>query len=406
MNILFVCKNLESANGICVISVAKELAKQHKIIIINSTKIKRKENNIEYVYLPDDCFSRLLKNKNNLVRQFGVICNKIWIVLMYSKWPFSRPLYYNRLVQKCKSIVKENRIDVIIPVYGPIETVLAAMEIKKKSGIVLIPYFLDSLLGGPIPRFMSKEQKESKALKVEKMIAESVDKIFMMLGAKKLYSNCEYANKIEFLDLPLLVKHSGERVNNYNNPKGEIIIVFVGNISKSIRNPEYILSILSKINIDYKCYIVGNSDCESLFEKYTKFDRRICKLSSVSYDEAQKYLREADFLLNIGNSLEYMVPSKIFEYFSYSKPIISTQKIENDPTISYLYKYKKVVILNEQDEEEKSVKLLESFLTSYDHDMDDDTIYQTFYLNTPQAFAEKLERVLKNENKKTTEKEF
>ncbi|MDY4515075.1 MAG: glycosyltransferase [Lachnospiraceae bacterium] len=394
---------MESANGICVLSVAKALSKDNSVYILNSSKKTNDEENLEYIYLPNDVFSRLSQNSNSFVKKIAMIGNRVWIVLMYSKWPFSRPLYYKRLKKMCASVVAEKGIDVIIPVYGPIETVLAAMEAKEEYNISLVPYFLDSLLGGPTPRFMSKEKKERKAIKFEKKIASKANKIFMMLGAKKLYSECEYRDKIDFLDLPLLIKHDENNSRICPDKETAKSIVYVGNISKSIRNPEFILSVLSKLKTKYECYFIGNSDCELIFEKYIRKDNRIHKLSAVSYSEAQKYLEKADYLLNIGNSLEYMVPSKIFEYFSYSKPIITTKKIDNDPAIEYMRKYNKAVVLDEQDKEERSVELLDHFLNFCEGDIKiDDSIYQTLYLNTPDAFVKNLERVIRNENKNRT----
>ena len=400
MNILFVCKNMESANGICVLSVAKALSKSNNVYILNSSQKATDEGRIEYIYLQNDFFSRLSKVTNIFLKKIAVIGNKIWIVFMYPKWPFSRPLYYKRLKGVCDSVVNEKKIDVVIPVYGPIETVLAAKKVAEKYNLLLIPYFLDSLLGGPTPRFMSKQKKERKAIKLEKEIVNKSNKIFMMLSAKKIYSECEYNKKIVFLDLPLLSKRNEYRSRNSLSGKNEKVIVFVGNISKSIRNPEFILSVLCSLKIKYECYFIGNSDCEALFEKYIRKDHRIHKLAAVSYSEAQKYLEKANYLLNIGNSLEYMVPSKIFEYFSYSKPIITTTKLDNDPAIEYIKKYNKAVVLDERVCTEKGVELLEHFLELSENEMKvDDSIYQTLYLNTPEAFVDNLERVIRDEDK-------
>ena len=53
-------------------------------------------------------------------------------------------------------------------------------------------------------------------------------------------------------------------------------------------------------------------------------------MGRVSHTVAIQYMSEADFLLNIGNSISSMVPSKIFEYISTGKPIISIYSNIND----------------------------------------------------------------------------
>ena len=48
---------------------------------------------------------------------------------------------------------------------------------------------------------------------------------------------------------------------------------------------------------------------------------------------------KADILLNISNTLDNQVPSKIFDYFSMGKPVLNLQKIENCPAEEYFAKY-------------------------------------------------------------------
>ena len=74
------------------------------------------------------------------------------------------------------------------------------------------------------------------------------------------------------------------------------------------------------------------------------------------------YLTEADFLLNIGNDMEYMLPSKIFEYMSYDKPILSSVKCEKDLSINYLKTYQKAHIFNEDDDKGTIVQGIKHFM--------------------------------------------
>ena len=50
------------------------------------------------------------------------------------------------------------------------------------------------------------------------------------------------------------------------------------------------------------------------------------------------FFLDASFLVNIGSINPNTVPGKIFEYFAYNKPILSTYSIVDEPSINYLKK--------------------------------------------------------------------
>lgn len=399
MNVLFVCKNWDGANGICVKSVAENVSLDHKVYVLCSANNQEKnENNIEYMNISNDILTIMSMSSNKIKSNIGKLLNKVSIVLQYSVWPFSKPFYYIRLKKKCEDIVVDKKIDVIIPVYGPIETIYAAIAAKKKNrNIIVLPYFLDALLGGPKPRLMSEKYKKIRAKKVEAKVAEYSTNIIMMKAAESCYDNSQYREKISFLDLPLLNRNEEICKEKELLPKNRINLVYVGNISRQIRNPEILLKILNKIkNSEINFYFIGNSDCDDIFEQFIKIDSRFHRIDSVPYITAKKYMQEADYLLNIGNSLEYMVPSKIFDYMSFYKPIISTTKINADPSEKYLKKYRKALIINERDDFLENANLVEKFidrkLNSFSED-EKEKMFSVMYMNTPTAFKDHMERV-------------
>ena len=56
---------------------------------------------------------------------------------------------------------------------------------------------------------------------------------------------------------------------------------------------------------------------------------------------------EADVLINIGSSVDTMVPSKIFEYMATGKPIISFFRHDTEPSIHYLGHYPLTLLIKE-----------------------------------------------------------
>jgi hypothetical protein len=105
--------------------------------------------------------------------------------------------------------------------------------------------------------------------------------------------------------------------------------------------------------------------------------------------ELTEKIAEADVLVNIGNLVSTMVPSKIFEYMSYGKPIISTFDIENEPSAEYLCNYPLSILLDgKSSPEENAAKLRKFMVYSVGKTVKLESLYEVFYHNTPDAFVE------------------
>ena len=101
---------------------------------------------------------------------------------------------------------------------------------------------------------------------------------------------------------------------------------------------------------------------------------------------------EADILLNIGNTIPGMVPSKIFEYMSTGKPIISTSCIQNDPVITYLEHYGNAHVINEKETIETEVSRLKEYLAGKNVQVHIQISQQSkLFNNTPDAYVFHLE---------------
>ena len=90
-----------------------------------------------------------------------------------------------------------------------------------------------------------------------------------------------------------------------------------------------------------------------------------------------------------------MTPSKIFEYISTGKPIISTAPIKEEPCIPYLTKYGNACIIYEDKNIDESVALITKFVSNA-HNVDPVELSDIFYLNQPQAFLQVIDKTLSN----------
>lgn len=92
-----------------------------------------------------------------------------------------------------------------------------------------------------------------------------------------------------------------------------------------------------------------------------------------------------------------MVPSKIFEYMTYAKPILSFSPMDNEPSLAYLKKYPKSCTLMEYNSVEKNVRLAWAFIKNINNvAISLDNIKSQFYKNTPNCFCDYINRLLGN----------
>lgn len=403
-NVLFIILEIESASGLCIINDAVELKKRgwNVDIITCGTKDYSKNNaGINFYYINPKLFI------HNQKRARGKYKKKFWEnmyrlqVLFYSLvWPLNAPIFVCRLKKMVDSIIKNNSYDAVVPVYTQIDALLAVYWIKKKnSSFKAIAYFIDSLSAGPKPRLLSKRGKLNRGLKWEKQLCSIMDGIVYMESSRshheKFSKDFDYYERTVFLDIPAFVRRfvRDKEIEKKNNEK--IIITYVGSMPLRIRNPEYAFRVLSSLQgVNVEIRVIGVSELEA--KSINTYGLEVYWLGRKPHAEIEQFFVQSDVLLNIGNNIPSMVPSKVFEYISYKKPIVSFSPIENEPSSEYLRKYGYSCIINENEEFDRNVHMVNDFLKDLPMvKYSDEELEELFYYNTPKAFAEYLEGVCK-----------
>lgn len=414
--ILFIVTDIESANGICVQNVAKKLIeKQWDVIILTQDGSETTDHGV-MKGLKWETVSRHWSNKQKSccgkaewkVKQFF---KRVQILLLSPAWPLYAPGLSFRMCKAALSIVKNNHVDAVVPVYNSIDALIAGCYVKKmRKELLLVPYYLDSLIGGQCPSFMTESKRFKKACNVEKKVMEYADFAIMMNSARRKYSMLsskpEYLKKIIFLDLPMLQMDEGDGGAGDVGAKlepGKLNFLFMGSMPRNIRSPLKLLQIFSEIqNANCRLYLVGMTDYESEIIDAIQKDHRIKYIGPVSHNDARQYMREANFLINLGNTLPYMVPSKIFEYMSMCKPIISVKAITDDPSDEYLKKYPYSLIIDSvQNAAFRIQEFMDYCSRKSKKEIQDEVERLTckngdLYRNTPDAFLMTLEKGMRN----------
>lgn len=416
--VLFLVYDLDSASGICVQKVASELYHRNmEVFILTKSSEIRQPYDAPYgakVYsvLSDtlDRWKEQLEGKDSgisrVMSKLVTLAIRARVVLCYPVWPLNSFSFSRRFAAAAKKIAQEKNIHAVIPVYNTIDALIAADALKKENvHIKNIPYLLDAFYGGQTPKLMSEKKKRKKALWWEKKLFHHADGVVMMRSAQNSYGQDGIApahlEKTVFLDIPMLCLDS--KIHEVKSTgQGNGVFLFAGSMPRNIREPKALLNIFQAVEEPgWQLHLAGNSDFEDMIADAARTDPRIHRLGRIPYAEAQRRMEQAQFLVNIGNTLSYMVPSKIFEYMSFNKPIISTYKISDDPCLPYLRLYGKACLLDEREDPRKNAAILREFVQKMEMDVrQGSSVFELaqpgmpLYENTPAAFADFLIKIM------------
>ena len=397
-------KPLPSANGICVDAIIQHLLSEGKKVyciaylkpgllreeIIDSVKIRRIREPL-YLYLYDKS-----KKEKSIVSSFVLreISKAIDVIKLFSKkktFPISSQRLVRSFYEMAESIIEENSIDTIIAVNMPIETIKAVALIKKKKHTIRsVAYLLDPINGGVHHKLLRQEETK-RTRDFENNYLRMMDVVICQKEHERHFRSQFNERELKafyFLGVPLLqnkIKNSSNQIKKTN-----YIAIYAGGIDRKTRNPEYIINVFKHVkNVTLHMYITNDPSCaiEAVGE-----NANIVIHGRISHDELEQRLEEADCFISIGNSQTMQAPSKLIEYMSYGKPIISTFRIENDTSREYMEKYPLGVMLDEHDLDfERQAKAIEGFLASHHDEVTYEMISSFFWQNTPRAFLDAVE---------------
>ena len=381
------------SRGYDVSCVINDYAGEKKEDVIDGAKVYRIKHRL-FDRVTQWCDRNVDKPYSEIIRKIAVVVNKVKFIVTSPTWPIISPMYCYRFYKKAKKLMKSEQFDAVISIYTPVDALLAGYFIKKKfPEVKYFPYFLDSLSGGYGPKQFSEERTIIRGLRIESKVFEQADKIVLMKSSEEhqMKYNYRFSNKFVFLDIPMLSEPEQVSCEKQNGPT--IKFLFVGSLASNVRNPETFISALEKIEDEsITCEFVGNVTCKDKFNNLkTLYGERLVFTDFINHDDLLEKIVQADVLINIGNLIPTMVPSKIFEYMSYGKPIISTYDINNEPSKKYLKKYPLALLLSGEASAEENAKKIQEFIKENARKtVPFKEIESTFQLNTPKAFTEKI----------------
>lgn len=313
--------------------------------IINDTEIHR---------LPPSRYSQLIEKHANKKALNAIIkiLRMSKLVWLLHDFPNHDPQQAKLIRKKAQELHSHKGFDLVIGVHKPYSNIAALLEFKRHNpDVACIAYYLDLTNSHLKPKLMPRSIYQWLCFKADMRVFTALDLALIAKKGEKIYTLGKYdivRQKIEYVDFPTLVIDD----KNYDNPQtsdnhgapNSISLVFAGTLDRKYRNPEYLLECLlaaSKNLGKMEFHIYGRGNCDDIINKYacaaTLLEIIIHGL--VSHETVVQALYTADFLVNISNTIEDAVPSKIFELFSTGKPVINVVSLENDQIRAYFEKY-------------------------------------------------------------------
>jgi len=268
-------------------------------------------------------------------------------------WPESNCWWFFPARAKALKLVAEIPFDAVISTSTPYTGHLVGKAVKKTY--LDVPWIVD--IGDPFsfgqPPWNNTGLYKDLNRRSEAKVLQLADSISVTVAScKKAYGELfpGIGDKITIIP-PLfsgaISSHDDKHVN-----KKIRRLVFTGSLYKEIRNPAYLLSVLSGVFMmspETEAHFYGRiNDCADLFEPYLRnYPKNVFVHGLVSREIAADAMEQADVLINIANRTRHQLPSKLVDYMASGKPILNMVSIENDNSLSFLQSYPNVVTFME-----------------------------------------------------------
>lgn len=364
------------------------------------------------ILVADDLYSDIQAENYNGITVYHLNCLQKISVRDYKRIFFRHPIVtiigmLRKTISKkrktivdpinCKSIERKlNKIcfekyDVIFTVMGTLDTVPACLKYKQNNpDIKLVVYQVDPCVSNEAYKPQTLEERQS----FESELYETADRIIttpiLLEESKQIYPQ-SIIDKMVAMEFPNVVPgYEDESVDGE-----KIRCLFTGLIYGDFRDPTYTFRLFDKLDEGTDFEIIGS--ITSPFDEEAKKHRVICH-GRKSLDETKDELRKAHILVNIGNRMTNQVPSKIFEYISYGKPIVNICKNRNCPSLSYLENYPYVLNLFEEEDcfEEQAEKLNAFIKETYNKRISAEEIERLYEKCTPKFCAKQMWETINN----------
>lgn len=352
-----------SPNGVIAENIARELVREFDVTVVTRrTRLSMPRDAMRdglRIVRIDDWHLIVHNALQARVQSAGKWIRAICLILLFSTrashwlcrvfrrrsvaWDFVR-----KLERALVNVNSHEGIEVLLPVSAPHEETFAAMRYKELNpDSTLVIYQLDRFANADSLYELDifRPARERRNRQLEERALEAADALFLLPPLIEHYSHSNASHlsrKIVRTEHPLVRNLSNSR-NSGASRASRLVFLYAGSLDLKLRNPSFVLSVfgderLRPLGIELEMYAYGSG--AALVMQAQRCDPSWLHYHGrVGIDEVHMAMASADVLLTIGNNSESEVPSKLFEYVSFCKPILHFYFSEQDAYLDYLKRY-------------------------------------------------------------------
>lgn len=320
-------------------------------------------------------------------------------IILVPFYPYIEPVGMNQCANAAIKLYEKKHFDLVFADHRGLDTLYAGKRLKDlHPEIKYIAMMWDPIVGKNKSKHVSESFHERRSHKVQDRLISSADMIIMLDSVKDMYAQSahsySYYNRIRFCSIPGIIKPE-EPTGVVSDDIAEVFcqhkynIVFTGLITAD-RNPAQFIDILDscifadKINVVFFCSMNNAAIIENVQTQHVSI--RIHDY--VNKQMLNSVYHMADAFLNLGGNEAKMIPSKLFNYLSYGKPIISTYIVDNDLSAKQLREYPLSCCIDLRTEKEHNVGKLNCFIEEkMSQSLEFDAIQSIYRDSTPSVYA-------------------
>ncbi|MEX0679130.1 MAG: glycosyltransferase [Pirellulales bacterium] len=269
-------------------------------------------------------------------------------------WPDAQCSFVLPALRAARQLLRVHRYDALITVSLPFSCHLIGLALKRRDPR---PRWIVDI-GDPFALLHDIPLNNHRLYgrlnhRVETAVLRGADHIAMTTrGALEHYRREFDFNAEKVSIIPPLQSLPAERVRVGESTPGAassriVRMVYCGRVYNDIRSPAYLLKLLRRLievnshrNSPQLHFLGSLGDCHHVFEPYRDLiDKHLFLHGEVERATVAATLRNADVLINIGNSTSHQLPSKIVEYIGMGKPIVNLISHDQDCTLELLADY-------------------------------------------------------------------
>lgn len=174
----------------------------------------------------------------------------------------------------------------------------------------------------------------------------------------------EYSNKMLELEYSNFheIDYDKNKVNPIEFKDNKRIGLFCGVIRSDIRPLSKLVNIARFLPDDIVIYLMTGSSLKEWESELKAAKNKIKVIDRQNKDTAIYAMSKAHFLVNIGNTVQFQVPGKLFEYMSIRKPIVHISSMKDDPCAIYLNQYPLSLFIDVEELPEEGALRVVDFL--------------------------------------------